>query len=161
MPLRLSSPAASALLHSRKARAFRVFLAADAGVRSGGCLGLFALLMSDHVPDHLGVALALLRLPLQALLEGAALPLHDLEQESFALAQELQAFLGEVDVGARRLQEKYCDGEDTHTRSKYGPDANIHQRRVHSSCLLPTPPDAGPRRLLSGIKSYERKDSKP
>src|SRR5215212_2530909 len=51
-----------------------------------GIRGLFGLPGSDHVPDHLGDGLVLLRFALQALLQGAALTLHYLQQESFAFA---------------------------------------------------------------------------
>jgi hypothetical protein len=49
--------------------------------------GLFALLPSDDVPDHLRGPLALLRFSLRTLFQGAALSLNDLQQERFPFAQ--------------------------------------------------------------------------
>jgi hypothetical protein len=85
------------------------------------------------------------------------LSLHELEQELFPIVQELQASLGQVDVAARGLQEKDGDGEGRHTYSKYGPDADIHQRCGHPSYL---PPNAARSKVEApaqeSIKSYKK-----
>jgi hypothetical protein len=78
------------------------------------------------MPDHLRDPLASLRLSFAALLQVLTLLPYDLQQQYFRFAQELQTFLGQVHVAARRAQEKDGDGEERHAHSQSGTDADIH-----------------------------------
>jgi hypothetical protein len=86
---------------------------------------------------------------------------RDLQQKRFPFAQEFQALLGQVNVTARRPQKKDADGEERHTYSQYGTDADIHQRRAQPFHLPPNVAMSEPEAPASGcIKVHKPQISK-